>query len=109
MCRKITGASTSVNIDIPAANFRLTSGKLKRIRTTHKDEGFDFSIAFCQNCGSPIIAEPHIEGYEDVVIVQVGTLDDPEILESKPALELNTKRRLTWIVAVEGAEQKAVY
>jgi hypothetical protein len=109
MCRKITGASTSVNLDIPAANFRLTSGKLKRVRVTHKDEGFEFSVAFCENCGSPIVAEPHIEGFRDVVIIQVGTLDDPETLESKPSFELNTKHRLGWIAAVEGAEQKTGY
>lgn len=109
MCRKITGASTSVNLDIPAKNFRLISGNLKRVRTTHKDEGFEFSLAFCGACGSPIIAEPHIEGYSDIVIIQVGSLDDPETLESKPVLELNTKHRLPWIPAVDGAEQKIAY
>ena len=109
MCRKITGASTSVNLDIPKANFRLTSGDLKRIRTTHKDEGFEFSIAFCGDCGSPIVAEPHLEGFEDVVIIQVGTLDDPQVLESNPAVELNTQHRLAWNTAVEGAEQKIAY
>jgi hypothetical protein len=109
MCRKITGAATSVNLDIPAENFRLTSGTLKRVRTTHVDDGFDFSIAFCGDCGSPIIAEPHIEDMQGVVIIQVGSLDDTETLESKPVVELNTKHRLPWITAIHGAKQKAGY
>lgn len=109
MCRKITGASTSVNLDIPAANFRLISGELKRIRTTHKDDGFEFSIAFCGDCGSPIIALPHLEGWEDVVIIQVGSMDEAEALESRPVTELNTKHRVPWLPAIEAAHQKPGY
>ncbi|KIW62886.1 hypothetical protein PV04_09778 [Phialophora macrospora] len=110
MCRKITSAYTSANLDVPASDFHLTSGELKRIRTTHADDGFEFSILFCPDCGSAIYAEPHIEGWNDVVIIQAGTLDDPvEILEARPAVELNTKCRMPWIAKVEGAQQKEGY
>jgi hypothetical protein len=74
VCRKITSAYTSANLDIPASAFHLTSGELKRVRTTHKDDGFEFSILFCPDCGSSIYAEPHIEGWKDVVIIQVSEL-----------------------------------
>src|ERR1700761_9128087 len=108
MCRKITSAYTSANVDIPASNFHLKSGELKRIRTTHKDDGFEFSILFCPDCGSSIYAEPHIEGWKDAIIIQAGTFDDVTV-EQRPAVELNTKHRMPWITEVEGAEQKDGY
>jgi len=110
MCRKITGAYTSSNLDIPAANFHLKSGTLKRVGITHKDDGFEFSVLFCPDCGSSIYAQAHIPEFREVVILQTGTLDDPvEMLEEAPSKELNTKHRMPWIKAVEGAEQKDGY
>lgn len=52
---------------------------------------------------------PHTGREEDIVVVQVGTLDDTSTLESVPSVELNVKHRLTWVRGVEGAEQKETY
>ena len=38
---------------------------------THKDDGFEFSILFCPECGTSIYAEPHIPRLAGVVIIQV--------------------------------------
>lgn len=110
MCRKITSAYTSANINIPSADFHLLSGRLKPIRTTHVDDGFEFSILFCPDCGSAIYAEAHIPALEGRVIVQAGTLDEPgEVLLGMPGKELNVKHRLGWMGKVDGAEQREGY
>ena len=95
---------------MPFANFTLRTGTLKRIRTTHVDDQFEFSILFCPDCGSAIYAEPHIERLEGVVILQAGTLDEPvEILQMAPGKELNVKHRMGWMGRAEGAEQREGY
>lgn len=108
MCRKITGATTSLNLSIPSTTFTLTSGKLKFLRTTHSDDGFEFKLAFCENCGTPIYVE--LEGtMSGVYVVQAGSLDDTSPLEAVPAEELNIKHRMKWISAIDGAVQKEGY
>ncbi|KIW75849.1 hypothetical protein Z517_10594 [Fonsecaea pedrosoi CBS 271.37] len=108
-CRKITGAVASLNLNVPAKAFTLTSGKLKTVKTKHVDEGFEFSLSFCPECGSPIYAIPHGLGAQDVLVIQVGTLDDASVLEKVPAVEMNVKHRLQWVKEVEGAEQREKY
>jgi hypothetical protein len=95
-------------LTVPTNAFELQSGNLKTVRTTHIDEGFEFSLAFCDDCGSPIYAVPHWDGFDNVVI-QVGTLDDPTVLEMPPKTELNTKCRLGWVDRLEGADQRQAY
>src|ERR1700761_1484914 len=110
MCRKITSAYTSANLSVPSSRFHLRSGELKRIRTTHKDDGFEFSILFCPDCGSAIYAEPHIPAFEGSVIIQAGTLDEPvETWEETSGRELNVKHRMPWIGEVDDAEQRQGY
>jgi hypothetical protein len=109
MCRKITSAYTSSNLTVPTKNFRLKTGELKRVRTTHKDDGFEFSILFCPDCGTSIYAEPHIEAMKDVVIIQVGTIDDVDVIERQPGAELNVKHRMPWAIEIEGAKQNQGY
>ncbi|OAP57078.1 hypothetical protein AYL99_09191 [Fonsecaea erecta] len=108
-CRKITGAFTSLNLTVPSKAFALTNGSLKTVKTTHADEGFEFALAFCPDCGSPIYAVPYWAGPQDILVIQVGTLDDADVLEKVPAVEMNVKHRLGWVKDVEGAEQKEKY
>jgi hypothetical protein len=110
-CRKITGATTSLNLIVPASTFHLTppSGELKIIKVPHIDEPFDFSLAFCPECGSPIYAVPHWEGLGDIVVIQVGTLDDEGWVEKTPGQESNVWKRVGWFKGVEGAEVKERY
>lgn len=110
-CRKITGGTTSLNLTVPSKAFQLTSGSgaLKTVKTKHMDEGFEFSLSFCPECGSPIYAVPHFEPQPDIVVVQAGTLDDVSSLEKTPATELNVKHRLPWVAQIDGAAQKEKY
>ncbi|KIV82926.1 hypothetical protein PV11_04991 [Exophiala sideris] len=106
-CRKITGATTSLNLTVSATAFVLKSGNLKTVTTKHIDEGFEYSLSFCEDCGSPIYAVP--QSVPDKRVMQVGTLDDIELLEQKPTAELNVKHRLGWVGQIDGAEQKEKY
>jgi hypothetical protein len=87
----------------------LASGNLKTVRTKHVDEGFEFSLSFCEDCGSPIYAVPHSTPQPEIVIIQVGTLDDISLLEKAPVAELNVRHRLAWIQPIDGAAQKEKY
>ena len=109
MCRKITGGVTSLNLTVPTSAFKLTSGILKTVRTKHVDEDFDFSLAFCGDCGSPIYVVPHWQPQPDIVVIQVGTLDNVSLLELRPKVELNVKHRLQWVEQLEGSEQRQAY
>jgi hypothetical protein len=110
MCRKITSAYTSANLSVPSSKFHLLSGELKRVRTKHKDDGFEFSVLFCPDCGSAIYVEAHIPAFEGSVIIQTGTLDEPvQMLLDTPGVELNVKHRMPWVGEVDGAEQRQGY
>ncbi|KAF4311565.1 glutathione-dependent formaldehyde-activating [Botryosphaeria dothidea] len=108
-CRKITSATTSLNLTAPSSAFKLIKGTLKTVTTRHIDEGFDFSIAFCGSCGSAIYALPPGQPPPPVVIIQVGTLDDAAPLEATPEKELNIKYRPGWVGEAKGAVQCRTY
>lgn len=110
VCRKITSATTSLNLAVPQSSFRLTNGTLKTFSTTHFDEGFAVTFAFCSDCSSTIHAEAHLgETSEKQYIIQVGTLDDTGPLEATPTVELNIKHRPAWLGPIAGAEQRRSY
>lgn len=98
---------------MPDSGFTLKAGDLKKIRTTHIDEGFDFSVAFCGDCGSPVYGQPHPQSAEapelGIKVIQIGLLDDIGPLEAKPALEINVKHRLGWCSQIDSAEQRQTY
>jgi hypothetical protein len=45
----------------------------------------------------------------DMIFIQVGTLDDASTLEGIPSVELNVKHTLPWVYAVKGTEQRQAY
>ena len=73
------------------------------------DEGFEFSVHFCEECGSSIYAVPYGSPVADILVIQVGTLDEVDLLQRKPAVELNVSHRLSWVLPLQGAEQKQNY
>jgi hypothetical protein len=94
-------------------SFTLKKGELKKVRTRHFDEGFEFSTAFCADCGSPIYGQPHPKEagapQPGIVVIQVGTLDDVGPLETTPVQEINIKHRLPWLTQIDSAVQKRTY
>ncbi len=57
---------------------------------------------FCPRCGSRILDPP--DPGDSLVEIRIGTLDDAPF-NLKPAAEVWTKRRETWIAPVDGAAQ----
>ena len=110
-CRKISGGTGSLNLVVPDTTFTVTKGELRKVRTAHLDEGFEFTIAFCADCGSPIYGLPHPnEGAQPpIVVIQVGTLDDIGPIETTPVQEINIKHRVPWIGKIDSAVQKRTY
>ncbi|GKT49609.1 uncharacterized protein ColSpa_09790 [Colletotrichum spaethianum] len=108
-CRKITGATTSLNLTVPLSDFALLAGTPKTFTTRHCDDGFEFSMVFCGDCGSPIYDMPLGGPQPPVAVIQVGTLDDGGVLEATPVTELNVKHRLGWVREVGGAVQRQGY
>jgi hypothetical protein len=111
-CRKISGATYSVNLTVPVSDFSLTRGELKKYRTKHPEAGFEYSLSFCPECSTPVYAEVHpSEGAPAVgtVVLQVGTLDDPTLLEHTPAEEMNINHRVQWSAPIPSAKQKRTY
>lgn len=92
---------------VPATDFILDGGSLKSCTTKHFDEDFEYSLFFCEDCGSPVYARPL--WLPDKCVIQVGLLDDMELLEKTPKVELNVKHRFQWLQPVHGAEQREKY
>jgi len=54
-CQTLTGSAYRVNVQTPAASFRLLSGNPKTYIKT-AESGSERAHAFCPNCGTPIYA-----------------------------------------------------
>jgi hypothetical protein len=106
-CRKISGGIASLNLTIPASSFYLTAGNLTSVELKHSKEGFVYNLSFCETCGSPIFAEPSF--LPSMRVIQVGTLDDVNVLQQVPSIELNVKDRMPWASCIVGAEQRRGY
>jgi hypothetical protein len=87
--------------------FSVQSGNLKLVHPKHPDDSFEFTYAFCGDCGTPVYAA--VEEFAGKVIIQAGSLDDEEDLQMTPVVELNVRRRLGWVSEVKGAEQNQGY
>lgn len=100
----MSGSTNTLNILIPADNFRVTAGSAKQYTETH-ESGHELTSYFCAECGCAIY-KTH-GSFPGCVIVLAGTLDGPEVLEQcKPEAELFSKYRVSWLVGVDGAEGK---
>ncbi|KAH8801788.1 Mss4-like protein [Xylogone sp. PMI_703] len=103
-CHKISGSSYSINLLIPEATFRITSGTPKIFRKI-SDSGKTIDSYICGNCGSMMWRET--VNYKGCKILKAGTLDDStEIISSAaPVLEVFTRSRIKWVQPVANAAQ----
>lgn len=84
----------------------MTSGTPKSHTQKHED-GFDLTIFFCGDCGTTIYKQADGDMFENVSLVQSGTLDGSARDKiSKPSSELNVKCRTSWLAEVSNAVQK---
>ena len=81
-CQYITGGSPNVFIAMPVDGFSYTKGEPKDF--TRDDLENPVTRQFCPNCGTHLATRP--PGFP-AVIVKVGTLDDPGVIE-KPDMAI---------------------
>lgn len=74
-CQYITGGGANVALAMPLAGFRYTAGTPKGFSR----EDIDNAVLreFCPECGTHLTSRP--QALPDLVIIKVGTLDDPGV------------------------------
>ncbi len=90
VCQYLGAGSGTANATFPKA--ALTSTGERTIYKSVADSGSRMRRTFCPKCGTPVFSEA--EPRPEVVIVRVGTLDDPEI--GKPGGTIWTKIAPSW-------------
>jgi len=100
-CQMLTGSAFRANIAAPAERFRILTGKPREYVKT-ADSGARRVHAFCPDCGSPVYsrAPQNTKTYS----LRLGALSEKEAL-GRPARQIWTKRRLSWIPRVEGVPE----
>ena len=80
-CQYITGGAPNMFIAMPMASFAYTKGEPKGFARSDLEQ--PVTREFCANCGTHVATRPQ---RFPVVIVKVGTLDDPKQFEPKMAI-----------------------
>ncbi|NQV98716.1 MAG: GFA family protein [Rhodospirillales bacterium] len=89
-CQKFTGAGHATNMVVPREAVAV-QGELKTY-SYEADSGNHMKRHFCPTCGSPVYGES--SGNESVVVIRVGTLDDPASVT--PQAVIYTERGCSW-------------
>jgi hypothetical protein len=100
-CQMLTGTAFRASILAPADKFRILTGKPRQYVKV-ADSGARRVHAFCEICGSPVyacaVANPHTYS------LRLGALSQGDAL-GRPARQIWTKRRLSWIPKLEGVPE----
>jgi hypothetical protein len=97
-CQTLTGSAFRANIQAPAHTFRILGGHPRRYIKT-AESGAKRAHAFCEACGAPIYScDPE---NPKTYSLRVGALNERQSL-GPPARQIWTRRRLTWLPALEG-------
>jgi len=103
-CQKTTGSTYSTNGIYPAKGFTITQGQAKAY-ASKGSSGNTITSYFCPDCGSTMWRDGG--AFPGLIVLKLGTLDDTNTLaELKPVNELYVPRRVPWVPAIEGAQQK---
>ena len=79
-CQYITGGAPNMFMAVPETGFSFTKGTPKKF--ARKDLEQPVTREFCPECGTHVITRPR----RPVVVVKVGTLDDPKQFTPKLAI-----------------------
>src|SRR6185437_1092461 len=90
-CQKESGSAFTIVIGIPQPALSV-QGDLKTFEDKG-DSGKAMLRRFCPNCGSTVMDEA--EAMPGVIMVQVGTLDDPSWV--KPAMQIYCDSAQPWV------------
>lgn len=74
-CQYISGGGANYALAMPSSGFKYTEGEPKSFERT--DLETPVKREFCENCGTSLTSRP--PSMPDIVILKVGTLDDPTI------------------------------
>ncbi|MGI9295586.1 MAG: GFA family protein [Pseudomonadales bacterium] len=81
-CQYISGGSANMALAMPAQGFKYTQGQSKKFQRSDLENGV--VREFCEHCGTSIASRPPTMA--DMVILKVGTLDDPSWFEPQMAI-----------------------
>jgi hypothetical protein len=76
-CQYITGGAENLFMGLPVGSFRYTEGQPKSFKRTDIENAG--TREFCPECGTHLTTLPGRRS--DVLILKVGTLDDPKAFE----------------------------
>jgi hypothetical protein len=80
-CQYISGGGANLFMILPAGGFRYTEGEPKTFQRT--DLGAPVKREFCADCGTHLLTR--IPSDPSIVILKIGTLDDPSVWEGPQA------------------------
>ena len=100
-CQRYTGSAFATGMVFPADAIAI-EGELQSF-TVAGTSGNAVHRLFCPHCGSGVLVRGDIR--KDVVVLQVGTLDDPS--GYKPTAEIYTGSALPWVHAADGFPSRA--
>ena len=87
-CQHVSGGGPVWILGAPAANFAYTQGEPNAFRRDDLDQ--PVTREFCPDCGTHLLSRvPSLEG---VVLLKVGTLDDPGLFEA-PQMAIYTREK----------------
>jgi hypothetical protein len=84
-CQYIAGGGPNLFIAMPLAGLRFTKGKPREFRRA--DLATPVTRQFCPECGTHLTTIPNVPG---MVVIKVGTLDDPVKMFGGPELAIYT-------------------
>ena len=100
-CQLLSGTAFRAGVPAPAEHFRILTGNPREYIKV-ADSGARRLHTFCGTCGSPVYssAEHNPKSYT----LRLGALNDANAL-GRPARQIWTKRRLSWIPRIEGVPE----
>ena len=99
-CQYISGGAENLFMIVPAAGFRYTQGEPKGFKRADLENGA--TREFCAECGTHITTRVRDPG---IVILKVGTLDDPAADYGGPQVVIWTKDAQPYHLLPEGVPQ----
>ena len=89
-CQYLAAGNASVNVRVPAAALQVEG--VATDYASVADSGNRMHRQFCPTCGTQLFSGS--EGFPDVVVVRVGTLDDPQAVQ--PSMHIWTASAPRW-------------
>ena len=99
-CQKAGGSAFTAGFLVAKDSLQIIQGTPKGYSVTG-DSGKSVTREFCSNCGSGLFS--HLEIAPSMVVVKVGTLDDPSWF--KPAKHLWTESEMPWAHIEDDADR----